>query len=184
MARLVTLGITSLDGFVCDADGSFDWAVPDEEVHRACNAIEAGIGTQIYGRRMYEVMSYWADPPADADEISLEYAAAWQDSDKVVVSTTLESVSTPRTQLWRSFDADAVAALKASSDRDISISGPTLAAAAFRAGLVDEVGMILLPVAVGGGTPFLPVGVRLDLELTAEHRFTGGAVHLTYAVRR
>jgi dihydrofolate reductase len=183
MGRLVTLGITSLDGYVCDAEGSFDWAAPDEEVHRACSAIEAGIGTQIYGRRMYEVMSYWADPPADADEVSLEYAAAWQDSDKIVVSTTLESVSTPRTTLWRSFDAEAVAALKQSSDRDISISGPTLAAEAFRAGLVDEVAVMLVPVVVGGGTPFLPAGVRLDLALTAEHRFTGGVVHLTYAVR-
>jgi dihydrofolate reductase len=184
MGRLVTLGITSLDGYVCDADGSFDWAVPDEEVHRACNVIEAGIGTNIYGRRMYELMTYWADPPADADEVSLEYAAAWQDSDKIVVSTTLEAVTTPRTTLWRSFDVDAVAALKASTERDISISGPTLAAEAIRAGLVDEVGVMLVPVVVGGGTPFLPAGVRLDLRLTGERRFACGVVHLTYAVGR
>lgn len=184
MARLVTLGITSLDGFVCDGTGSFDWAEPDEEVHRAANEVEATIGTAIYGRRMYEVMSYWADPPAESSPVELEYAAAWQDADKVVVSTTLESVSTPRTQLWRSFDAAAVAELKASSDRDISISGPTLAAEAFRAGLVDEVGVMLVPVIVGGGTPFLPSGVRLDLRLTAERRFACGVVHLTYAVGR
>jgi dihydrofolate reductase len=129
-------------------------------------------------------MTYWADPPEDAGEVELEYAAAWQDSDNVVVSTTLEAVTTPRTTLVHSFDPEAVAALKASSERDISISGPTLAAAAFRAGLVDEVGMILLPVTVGGGTPYLPSGVRLDLELVGEHRFTSGAVHLRYAVRR
>ena len=184
MGRLITLGITSLDGYVCDADGSFAWAEPDEELHRYCNALEAAIGTQIYGRRMFEVMSYWADPPADSDATSLAYAAAWQDADKVVVSTTLEAVTTPRTTLWRTFAADAVAALKASSERDISISGPTVAAAAFRAGLVDEVGVILLPVSVGGGTPYLPTGVRLDLELVGEHRFTSGAVHLRYAVRR
>jgi dihydrofolate reductase len=183
MGRLVTLGITSLDGYVNDADGSFAWAEPDEELHRYANALEATIGPTIYGRLTYELMTYWADPPADAAEVELEYAAAWQDGDKIVVSRTLAEVSTPRTSLWRSFDADAVAALKASSDRDISISGPTLAAEAFRAGLVDEVGVILLPVTVGGGTPYLPPGVRLDLELTAEHRFTSGAVHLTYAVR-
>jgi dihydrofolate reductase len=184
MGRLVTLGITSLDGHVADSDGSFAWAEPDEELHRYCNAIEATIGTQLYGRRTYELMTYWADPPADAPEVELDYAAAWQDSDKVVVSTTLDAVSTPRTTLWRSFDAEAVAALKAGTERDISISGPTLAAAAFRAGLVDEVGVVLLPVTVGGGTPYLPSGVRLDLELVDEHRFTGGAVHLRYAVRR
>lgn len=182
MGRLLTLGITSLDGYVADADGSFAWAEPDEEVHRAANEIEARVGTQIYGRRMYEVMSYWADPPAESSPVELEYAAAWQDADTVVVSRTLESVSTPRTQLWRSFDAAAVAALKESSPRDLSISGPTLAAEAFRAGLVDEVALMLVPVIVGGGTPFLPSGVRLDLRLTAEHRFACGVVHLTYAV--
>ena len=184
MARLVTLGITSLDGYVCDADGSFAWATPDEELHRYCNGLEATIGTSIYGRRMYELMTYWADPPEDAGEVELEYAAAWQDADKIVVSTTLAAVTTPRTTLVRSFDPDAVAALKASAERDISISGPTLAAAAFRAGLVDEVGVIVLPVTVGGGTPHLPSGVRLELELTGEHRFASGAVHLRYAVRR
>ena len=184
MGRLITLGITSLDGYVADADGSFAWAEPDEELHRYCNALEAAIGINIYGRLTYELMTYWADPPADAGEVELEYAAAWQDSDKIVVSTTLEAVTTPRTTLWRSFDADAVAALKATTEQDISISGPTLAAAAFEAGLVDEVGVILLPVTVGGGTPYLPSGVRLDLELLGEHRFTSGAVHLRYAVRR
>ena len=182
MARLLNVGMVSLDGFINDASGSFDWAVPDEELHRYVNRLEASIGTCLYGRRMYEVMSYWADPPADSHEVELEYAALWQDADKIVHSTTLESVSTPRTTLVPAFDPAAIAALKAGAERDISINSPTLAAAAYRAGLVDEVGLFVNPVVVGGGTPFLPSGVRLDLELVGEHRFPSRVVHLQYAV--
>jgi dihydrofolate reductase len=183
MARLVTAGIVSLDGYVADAEGAFDWAFPDDELHQYVNAMESGIGTYLYGRRMYEVMSYWASPPEGSEEVELEYAAIWQDTDKIVYSTTLDTVSTPRTELRRAFDADEVRALKATADRDLSVSGPGLAASAYRARLVDEVSLFVNPVVVGGGTPFLPTGLRLDLRLTAEHRFPSGVVHLRYAAR-
>jgi dihydrofolate reductase len=153
MGQLITAGLVSLDGLISDTDGRFDWAVPDAELHGYVNELEKSIGTYLYGRRMYEVMSYWADPPADSHPVEQEYAAIWQDTDKVVYSTTLDSVATPRTRLERSFDAAAVAELKASSERDISVAGPVLAASAFRAGLVDEIWLFVPDLPAGRRTP-------------------------------
>jgi dihydrofolate reductase len=181
MGRLIYTAITSLDGYVADADGDFRWAEPTEEVHAFVNDLERGIGTHLYGRRMYEVMSYWADPPADGHPIEADYAVVWQGADKVVYSRTLEAVVTPRTRLEREFDADAVRRL--TSTGDVSIGGPTLAAHAFRADLVDEVQLFLNPVLVGSGKAALPTGVRLDLELLEERRFDGGVVYVRYRVR-
>ena len=185
MAPLVYAAITSLDGYTEDASGSFDWAAPDEEVHAFVNDQERSIGTYLYGRRMYETMRAWEHPEAFADESAAarEYAAIWQAADKVVYSRTLQQPSTARTRLEPEFDPDAVRKLKAGADRPISVGGPELAAAALRAGLVDEVALFVTPVVVGGGKPALPRDLRLGLDLAEVHRFTHGAVYLRYRVR-
>ncbi|MDQ6725298.1 MAG: dihydrofolate reductase family protein [Actinomycetota bacterium] len=185
MAKLVYSTISSLDGYVADEAGNFDWAAPDEEVHAFVNDLERPIGTYLYGRRMYETMRYWETPPALAGQspVALDYAAMWQSADKVVYSRTLDAVSSARTRIERDFDADAVRQLKAVAERDISMGGPHLAAEGIRAGLVDEYHLFLVPVVVGGGTRALPDDVRVDLELLDERRFGNGTVHLHYRVR-
>jgi dihydrofolate reductase len=185
MRKLVFAAITSLDGYIEDANGDFDWSAPDEEVHAFVNDLERPIGTYLYGRRMYDVMHVWQHPEEFASDsaIALDYAAVWQSAEKVVYSTTLESVSTPRTRIERTFDVDSVRAMKASAEQDISVGGPGLAAHAFRAGLVDEVHLFVNPIVVGGGKAALPDGVRLELELLDEHRFGNGVVHIHYRAR-
>jgi dihydrofolate reductase len=184
MARLICTGITSLDGYVADEAGRFDWSMPDEEVHAFVNDQEREIGTALYGRRLYEVMTYWETAHTEPDQspIALDYAAVWRSTEKIVYSTTLERVSSTRTRIERSFDPAAVRAMKDAATRDLSIGGPELAAHAFRAGLVDEVRLFLSPVVVGGGRPFLPERVKLRLALLDERRFGNGVVHLRYAV--
>jgi len=186
MARLIYSMLASLDGFIADREGNFDWAGPDEEVHRFVNDLQRSIGTYLYGRRLYEVMTYWetADTVADQPDFEADYAAIWQRGDKIVFSTTLDEVSTARTRLERTFDAAAVAELVTTAERDLSVGGPELAGHALRAGLVDEIGLFLAPVVVGGGTPFLPDDVRLDLTLVEERRFGNGTVYLQYDVHR
>jgi len=185
MGSLIYAANTSLDGYLEDASGAFDWSVPDEEVHAFWNAHERGIGTSLYGRRMYETMRVWEDDDWLADEPAVvrEYADVWRSADKIVYSTTLDAVTTARTRLERQFDPEAVRRLKAGSDRDLSVGGAILGAEAFRHGLVDECVLLLCPVAVGGGKPALPLGVRLDLELLEERRFAMGVVGLRYRVR-
>jgi dihydrofolate reductase len=185
VGRLIYSAITSLDGYVADADGRFDWSAPDPEVHRFVNDQERPIGTYLYGRRLYDVMRYWQTAPTEGDvpEVALDYARIWQAAEKIVYSATLAQVSTPRTRLERTFEPDAVRALKARAPSDISIGGPGLAGAALAAGLVDELHLFLNPVIVGGGTPALPDGLRVTLELLGEHRFANGVVHLHHAVR-
>jgi dihydrofolate reductase len=179
MAKLIYSAIASLDGYVADQEGRWDWSVPDEEVHRAVNELERPVGTYLYGRRMYEVLSAWetieSDEPAMAD-----FAQLWRAADKVVFSRTLESVTTARTTLEREFEAGAVGRMKEEAARDLTVGGPGLAAEALRAGLVDELNLFLSPVSVGGGTPALPRDVRLELELVGERRFANGAIHLHY----
>jgi dihydrofolate reductase len=184
VGKLVYAAIASLDGYVADESGNFDWAAPDEEVHAFVNDLERPIGTYLYGRRMYEVMTYWETVSTGPDEspVTRDFTAIWRAADKVVYSRTLEAVSTARTRLERDFDPDAVRALKAASERDISVGGAELAGQALRAGLVDECHLLLSPVLVGGGTPALPVGVRIHLELLGERRFRNGVVHLEYRV--
>ncbi|MGN7800009.1 dihydrofolate reductase family protein [Leifsonia sp. 22587] len=184
MGRLLYSAIASVDGYTVDAAGSFAWAAPDAEVHAFANALEWGVGTVLYGRRMYETMRVWQDMPgAEDDPVTAEFAAAWRDSDKIVFSSSLAGVTTPRTRLERTFDPDAVRTLVQDAEHDVSIGGPTLAARAFAAGLVAEVWLMLVPVAVGGGTPALPLGQRLGLELRDERRFGNGTVALHYAVQ-
>ena len=185
MGKLVFTAITSLDGYVVDADGSFDWSTPDDEVHAYVNDLERPVGTYLYGRRLYEVMAYWetAHTVPDQPAVALDYAGVWQQADKVVYSSTLETATTDRTRIEKAFDPEAVRRMKAEAARDISVGGPTLAAEAIRAGLVDEYRQFVSPVVVGGGTRFLPDGVRVDLELLDEHRFGNGVVYLRYRTR-
>jgi dihydrofolate reductase len=185
MAELIYSAIMSLDGYVADEEGNFDWAEPDDEVHAFVNDLERPIGTYLYGRRMYEVMTYWetAHTVPDQPPVILDYAQIWQAADKVVYSTTLEEASTARTRIEREFDPDAVRRMKATAERDISIGGPTLAARAIAAGLVDELHLFVAPVVVGGGTRSLPDDVRWDLDLTDERRFGNGVIYLRYRTR-
>jgi dihydrofolate reductase len=185
MARLIYSAITSLDGYVADRDGTFEWAAPDEEVHAFVNDLERPIGTYLYGRRMYDVMHVWEtmDTGPERAAVMRDYAQIWRAADKVVYSATLDQVSSARTRVERVFDPDAVAAMKAAAQQDISIGGPHLAAAAFRAGLIDECQLFLTPVLVGGGNRALPDDVRLGLDLLDEHRFSGGVVYLHYRTR-
>jgi dihydrofolate reductase len=182
MAKLIYSAITSLDGYVADEDGNFDWAAPDAEVHAFVNELERPIGTYLYGRRMYEVMRVWQTMPDDPDEPVIgEYAEIWRSADKVVYSTTLRDVSTPRTRLERSFDADGVQRLKETALLDISIGGPALAAETLRAGLVDEIRLFLSPAIVGSGNAALPE-IRVDLDMLGEQSFKNGVVYLQYRV--
>ena len=185
MAKLIYSAITSLDGYVADESGNFQWAAPDEEVHAFVNDLERPVGTYLYGRRMYEVMAFWetAHTLADEPHAILDYARIWQGADKVVYSRTLDTVSSARTRIEREFDPEAVRQMKSRSTHDISVGGPGLAAEAIRAGLVDELHWFVTPVVVGGGNHFLPGGVRMNLELVAERRFGGGVVYLDYRVR-
>jgi dihydrofolate reductase len=183
MARLIYSTIASLDGCVADRDGRFDWAAPDEEVHAFVNDLERPIGTYLYGRRMYETMVGWEYVGAiagDDPSAELDFARLWRAADKIVYSTTLTRPAGARTRIEESFEPEAVRQLKARSERDISIGGPTLAAHAIRAGLVDDFHFFVTPVVVGGGTRSLPEGLRLDLELVDVHRFRSGVVHLHY----
>jgi dihydrofolate reductase len=185
MAKLIYAAISSLDGYVADAEGKFDWSAPDQEVHRFVNDLERPIGTHLYGRRMYEVMRYWETAPTGNDEPSAEqeYAKIWQTADKIVYSKSLERASTGKTRIERDFDPEAIQQLKAAAARDISVSGPTLAAQALKLGLVDECHLFLSPIVVGGGNPALPDNVRLVFELLDERRFSNGVVHLHYRVK-
>lgn len=186
MARMVYSMIASLDGYIEDESGEFDWAAPDEEVHGFINGLERSVGTYLLGRRMYEVMAIWQDVPGIDNEpaVMQEYAEIWQGADKVVYSTTLPSVTTPRTRLERSFDPLQVHAMVTEMDRDVSIAGPTLAAHALGADVVDDVHLIVVPIIVGGGKLCWPSGARLSLELVDENRFRDGTVHLHYRAKR
>jgi dihydrofolate reductase len=184
MARLIYSAIASLDGYVADESGNFDWAAPDEDVHRFVNELERPVGTYLYGRRMYETMVFWETAGgADQPPFVRDFAELWRAADKVVYSTTLERVSTARTRIERDFDADAVRRTKAEAERDLGVGGPGLAAHAIAAGLVDEYQLFVAPVVVGGGTRWLPDRVRLDLELLDERRFESGFVFLRYRLR-
>jgi dihydrofolate reductase len=181
VANLIYSAIISLDGYVADEEGKFDWAAPDEEMHRVVNDLERSIGTYLYGRRMYEVMAAWetiggTDQPA----VIHDYAEIWRAADKIVYSQTLEQVPTARTRVERDFDPEAVRQLKGAVARDLSVGGPKLAAQAIKAGLVDEYHLFITPLVIGGGRRSLPDNVRVKLELLEERRFDSGAVYLRY----
>jgi dihydrofolate reductase len=184
VAKLICSAITSLDGYIADERGEFDWGAPDGEVHAFINDLERPIGTYLYGRRLYETMVFWetAPPHPDPSPVVLDYATIWRAADKIVYSTTLPTASSARTRIEPTFAPHAVRAMKDAADHDLSIGGPTLAAHAFRAGLVDEVRLFVSPLTVGGGKPLLPDRLRLNLHLQAERSFGNGVVYLQYRV--
>ena len=186
MGKLIYATNTSLDGFTEDVTGAFDWSEPDEDVHVFYNDMMRGVGTQLLGRRMYETMAVWETEPSFAEESTIlaDFAAAWQDSDKLVYSTTLTDPVTTRTRIVPAFEADEVRAVKEASSSDLLIGGPELAGHALRAGLVDEVRLVLAQVTVGAGKSAFPTDLHLDLELIDERRFGNGAVHVAYRVQR
>jgi dihydrofolate reductase len=181
MAKLIYSALTSLDGYVADEDGTFDWAEPDEEVHTVINDLERQVGTYLYGRRMYEVLVAWETVDlADQPPFIRDYAGIWRAADKIVYSTTVQAVSSDRTRIERDFDPERVRQMKASAGRHLSVGGPHLAARAIEADLVDEFHLFLTPIMVGGGTRALPDDVRVKLELLGERRFGNGVVHLHF----
>jgi len=185
MARLIYSAIASLDGYVEDREGQFDWAAPDDEVFAVVNDLERPIGTYLYGRRMYETMVFWETVTTGSDQpaVAVDFTKIWRAAEKVVYSRTLRTVSSERTRIVRDFEPAAVRNLKESANRDIAVGGAELAGEAIAAGLVDECHLFLCPVIVGGGKRALPDGVRTRLDLVAERGFGSGVVHLHYRVR-
>jgi len=184
VARLIYSAIASLDGYTADEAGNFDWAAPDAELHAFVNDLERGVGTHLYGRRMYETMAVWETMDVSAEpDVMRDYAEIWRAADKVVYSRTLAAPSTPKTRIEREFDPEAIRRMKEAADRDVSVGGPGLAAHALRAGVVDEIQLLLVPVVVGGGTRALPEGLRAGLDLLDERSFASGAVYLRYQSR-
>jgi dihydrofolate reductase len=181
MARLIYSAIASLDGYVADEQGRWDWSRPTPEVHAAVNDLMRPVGTHLYGRRMYDVLVAWETIDDPAPEMR-DFAEIWRSADKIVYSRTLEEPASARTRIEHEFDPEMVWAMKESADRDLIIGGPELAGQALRAGLLDELGLFLSPVVVGGGKPALPAGARADLELLGERRFDNGVVHVHYRV--
>jgi len=186
MAKLIYSAIASLDGYVEDEQGSFDWATPDDEVHAFVNDLERPIGVYLYGRRMYETMVFWETVGTGGDQraVSRDFAESWRAAEKVVYSRTLEAVSSAKTRIERALDTEAICRLKETSGSDITIGGAELAGQAIAAGLVDEFHLFLGPIVVGGGKRALPANVRAELELIDEHRFQSGVVHLHYRLSR
>jgi dihydrofolate reductase len=184
MARLIYSAIASLDGYIEDQQGTFDWAAPDDEVLAAVNDLERPIGTYLYGRRMYETMVFWETASVDADQSAgaRDFAELWRVADKVVYSRTLQTVRSARTRIEREFDPAAVRRLKETSVSDITVGGAELAGQAIAAGLVDECQLFLNPIIVGGGKGALPDNVRTRLRLLDERRFSGGVVYLRYRI--
>ena len=184
MGKLIYAAIASLDGYVEDEQGRFDWSAPDEEVHAFVNDLERPTGTYLYGRRMYETMMFWETVSIEADQPAVfsDYAGIWRAADKIVYSRALQNGSSARTRIEREFDRDAIQRLKQSSGADIAIGGAKLAGHAIGAGLVDECHLFLCPIVVGGGKRALPDNVRVQLELLDERRFRNGVVHLRYRV--
>jgi dihydrofolate reductase len=181
VARLIYAAIASLDGYVADEDGRWDWSIPDAEVHAAVNDLTRPAGTHLYGRRMYDVLVAWETIEDDDPEIR-DFAELWRAADKVVYSRTLAEPRSARTRIEREFDPEAVRRMKAEAERDLTISGPELAAQAFAAGLVDDCHLFLSPVLVGGGKCALAEGIQASLELVGERRFGNGVVHLHHRV--
>jgi len=185
MAKLIYSGFTSLDGYVADASGDFDWAELDEDVFACINHRERRVGTYLLGRRMYETMSVWETPEVIPNPTAgmLGFVPIWQAAEKIVYSTTLQAVSMDRARLERTFDVDAVRQLKTAATRDIAVGGAALAAHAIRAGLVDEYHLLVAPIIAGGGNPYLPGDVTVKLELVDERRFGNGLVYLQYRAK-
>jgi len=184
MAKLIYVANVSLDGYIEDENGSFNWTAPDDELLAFITDLVRPVGTHLYGRRLYETMAVWETDRglAASSPLMADFGNVWQGADKVVYSTTLDAVSTARTRLERTFDPDSVRDLKASATTDLTVGGAQLAAHALKAALVDECQLIIRPVVVGGGKPALPRGTRIDLELIDERRLSNGVMYVRYRV--
>ncbi len=184
MAKLIYVANVSLDGYIEDERGSFDWTAPDDELCAFITDLVRPVGTYLYGRRMYDTMAPWESDPALAaqSELMADFATVWQAASKVVYSTTLDAVRTGKTRLEHNFDPSSVGDMKASATADLTVGGPNLAAHALKAGLVDECHLFIRPVLVGGGKPALPSDTRADLELLDERRLSNGVVYLRYRI--
>jgi dihydrofolate reductase len=188
MGKLVYLITTSLDGYVADKDGRFDWAMPSEEVHAFVNDTLRKTGTFLFGRKMYETMKVWDDIPTEGtggpmdgpSQAMNDFAKIWRGAGKVVYSTSLTNVTIANATIERSFDPKAVQKLVAESDKDFGIGGPHLAAEAIRANIVDEYHQIIAPIMIGGGNYWLPKDVKIKLKLIDLRKFKNGFVHLQY----
>jgi dihydrofolate reductase len=182
MAKLIYVVNMSLDGYIEDARGGFDWTEPTDEYFTFITDLVRPVGTFLYGRRLYETMAVWETDPtlAAESELRADFANVWQAADKIVYSTTLGGVATANTRLERGFDPDVVRDMKTSAASDLTVGGATLAAHAFDAGLVDECHLFVCPVLVGGGKPAFASDARVQLELREEHRFGNGVVYLRY----
>jgi dihydrofolate reductase len=186
MTQLIYSAITSLDGYIEDSNGKFDWAQPDEEVHTFINDLERTAGTYLFGRRMYETMMVWETDPSLASDspITRDFAEIWREADKIVYSKTLKAISTSKTRIEQAFDPEAIRRMKVATEHEIIIGGPNLAAQAFRSGLIDECHLFIIPIMVGSGKKSLPDNIHLELELLDEHRFRSGVVFLRYQTRQ
>ncbi|MBN9391702.1 MAG: dihydrofolate reductase family protein [Chloroflexi bacterium] len=184
MSKLIYFMGMSLDGFVAGENDSLDWSAPDEEVSAFINELHRPIGTYLYGRKNYETMTVWETPEVipGLSPASMDFAQIWQTANKVVYSRSLETVSTPNTRLEREFEPQVVNELKAQLPHDISVAGPHLAAQAIRAGLVDEIHLLVVPFILGGGKPVLPRDIRIKLELLDERRLGNGWVYFRYRI--
>ncbi len=188
MGKLIYLITTSLDGFVADQDGNFDWAVPSEEVHAFVNDIVRNVGTSLLGRKMYDIMKVWDTIPTEGtneamdgpSEAMNDYAKIWRAAKKIVYSTSLSDVAIANATIARSFDPNAIRKLVAESDKDFDIGGPHLAAEAIRAGIVDEYHQFIVPIIIGSGNDWLPKDVKSELKLVDVRKFENGFVHLQY----
>jgi dihydrofolate reductase len=185
MGKLIYSALCSVDGYVADAAGGFEWAAPDDGVHAAVNDLMRPAGTHLYGRRIYDVLVWWEtiDTGRDQPEVVRDFAQLWRNADKIVYSTTMSEPRSTRTRIDRRFDADEVRALKLATDSDLVIGGPTLAASAFEQGLIDECHLFLSPISVGDGLSALPRSGRLRMELVDHRRFDNGVVHLSYRLQ-
>lgn len=180
MKNLLYVIIASLDGYVADDRGRFDWAEPDDEVHAFINDLMRPVGTYLYGRLMYETMIAWEAIVAEPGSISGDFATIWRAARKIVFSSTLSGTSSANTTIEREFSAKAIRQMKAEATQDLAIGGPKLAARAFKAGIVDECHVFVAPTIVGGGNEAFPGRVRLDLQLVEQRRFRNGFAYLHY----
>jgi dihydrofolate reductase len=185
MAKLIYIANVSLDGYIDDAQGRFEWTAPSDEVFTFITDVVRPVGTYLYGRRMYETMAVWETQPALAaqSELMADFATVWQAADKIVYSTTMHVVSTAHTRLERRFDPDSVRDMKTSAASDLTVGGPTLAAHVFKAGLVDECQLFIHPVLVSSGKPAFPSDAPMQLELLEERGFRNGVVNVRYRIR-
>jgi dihydrofolate reductase len=184
VAKLMYVSNVSLDGFIEDEHGGFEWTEPDDGQFAFVTDLVRPVGTYIYGRRLYETMAVWETEPALSAQSDLyaEFARVWQAADKIVYSSTLDAVSTGNSRLERRFDPDSIRKMKATTSRDLMVGGANIAAYAFNAGLIDECHLFICPCVVGRGKPSLPSDLRAKLELLDERRFDNGVVYVRHGI--